>query len=327
MKAFAARRYGPPEVLELREVDTPAPKDNEVLIRIHATTVTSGDWRVRSLDVPTGFGIIVRLVFGFTRPRQPILGTELAGVVEAVGKDVTRFKVGDAVFAFSDAKMGAHAEFITMPAEGVIAPRPDGFGFDEAAALSFGGVTALQFFQRAGLKEGEKLLVNGASGAVGTAAIQIARHMGAEVTGVCSGGNVELVRSLGAGHVIDYTQESVADCGETFDVVMDTIGTLPFAKAKKLLPPGGRLLQIVGSLPQAIQAPWQSLTSGRKVIGGAAMGRREDLEVLAKLTESGEYRPVIDRRFVFEEMIEAHRYVDQGHKKGNVVVMVEGETR
>ncbi|QDU38355.1 Zinc-type alcohol dehydrogenase-like protein [Maioricimonas rarisocia] len=325
MKAFAARSYGPPEVLQLREVDTPVPKDNEVLIRIHATTVSSGDWRVRSLNVPTGFGIIVRLVFGFTRPRQPILGTELSGVVEAIGKDVTRFNAGDEVFAFSDATMGAHAEFITMPAEGVIAPKPDGLGFDEAAALSFGGVTALQFLQRAKLEQGEKVLVNGASGAVGTAAVQIARHFGAEVTGVCSTGNVELVRSLGADRVIDYTQESVVDCGETFDVVMDTVGTLPFAKAKKLLPPGGRLLQIVGSLPQAIKAPWLSLTSGRKVIGGAAMGRREDLEFLAKLAGSGEYRPVIDRRYPFAEMIEAHRYVDQGHKKGNVVVIVNGE--
>ncbi len=235
MKAAVYERYGPPDVVELKEVEKPTPKDNEVLIKIHATTVTSGDWRARSLVMPAGFGLMGRLVFGVTKPRQPILGTELAGEIEAVGKDVSRFKVGDQVFAFSGAGMGCHAEYKCMPEDGAVALKPPNLTYDEAAAISFGGTTALDFFRRGRLQGGERVLVNGASGGVGTAAVQLARHFGADVTGVCSTANLELVRSLGATQVIDYTREDFTRNGETYDVIVDTVGTAPFSRSKNSL--------------------------------------------------------------------------------------------
>jgi NADPH:quinone reductase-like Zn-dependent oxidoreductase len=323
MKAIVYERYGPPEVLQLKEVEKPTPKDNEILIKTLATTVTSGDWRVRSLNVPAGFGLIVRLVFGVSRPKQPILGTELAGVIEAVGKDVSKFKVGDQVFAFSDAAMGCHAEYKCMPEDGAVALKPSNLTYDEAAALSFGGTTALNFFRRGKLQSGESVLVNGASGGVGTAAVQLARHFGADVTGVCSTANGELVRSLGASHVIDYTKEDFTQNGETYDVIVDTVGTAPFSLRKASLKEGGRLLMVLGGLPDMLQIPWVSMTSSKKVIAGPAAGRAEDLRFLAGLAEAGEFKPVIDRRYPFERIAEAHSYVDTGRKKGNVVITLE----
>jgi NADPH:quinone reductase-like Zn-dependent oxidoreductase len=323
MKAAVYERYGPPDVVVLREVDKPAPKDNEVLIKIHATTVTSGDWRARSLNVPVGFGLISRLVFGVFKPRQPILGTELAGEIEAVGKDVRTFKVGDPVFAFSGAGLGCHAEYKCMPEDGPVALKPSNLTYDEAAALSFGGTTALDFFRRGKLQSGERVLVNGASGGVGTAAVQLARHFGAEVTGVCSTANVELVRSLGAAHVIDYTKEDFTQNGQTYDVIVDTVGTAPFSRSKHSLKQGGRLLLVLGGLPDMLQVPWVSLTSGKKVIAGPAAERPDDLRTLAELAQAGAFRPVIDRRYPFEQIAEAHRYVDTGRKRGNVVITLE----
>ena len=320
MKAIVYERYGPPEVLELREVAKPTPKDNEVLIKTYATTVTTGDWRVRSLNVPVGFGLIGRLVLGVSRPRQPILGTELAGEIELVGKDVKKFKTGDQVFAFSGASMGCHAEYKCMPEDGAVALKPANLTYDEAAAISFGGTTALNFFRRGKLQSGEKVLVNGASGGVGTAAVQLARHFGANVTGVCSTANVELVRSLGANHVIDYTKEDFTRNGETYDVIVDIAGTAPFSRSKGSLKEGGRLLLVLGGLPDVLQIPWISLTSNKRVIAGPAAERAEDLRFLAKLAEAGEFKPVIGRRYPFEQIVEAHRYVDTGHKKGNVVI-------
>lgn len=320
MKVCVYERYGPPEVLQLKEVEKPTPKNNEVLIKTRATTVTSGDWRVRSLNVPTGFGLIIRLVLGVSRPKQPILGTELAGVVESVGKDVRKFKVGDQVFAFSDTAMGCHAEYKCMPEDGAVALKPANLTFDEAAALSFGGMTALDFFNRAKLQRGERVLINGASGGVGTAAVQLARHFGADVTGVCSTANVELVRSLGASHVIDYTKEDFTQNGETYDVIVDTVGTAPFPRSKASLKEGGRLLMVLAGLPDMLQIPWVSMTSGKKVIAGPAATRTEDLRFLAKLAETGEFKSVIDRRYPFEQIAEAHRYVDTGRKKGNVII-------
>jgi NADPH:quinone reductase-like Zn-dependent oxidoreductase len=320
MKAVVYERYGPPAVLQLKEVEKPTPKDNEVLIKIHATTVTSGDWRVRSLNVPAGFGLITRLVFGVTRPRQPILGTELAGVVESVGKDVRKFKVGNQVFAFSDAAMGCHAEYKCMPEDGAMALKPANLTYEEAAALSFGGTTALDFIRRGKLQSGEKVLVNGASGGVGTAAVQLAKHFGAEVTGVCSTANVELVRSLGASHVIDYTKVDFTQNGETYDVIVDTAGTAPFSRSKASLKERGRLLMVLGGLPDMLRIPWVAMTSSKKVIAGPAAGRAEDLRFLAGLAEAGEFKPVIDRCYPFEQIAEAHRYVDTGRKKGNVII-------
>jgi NADPH:quinone reductase-like Zn-dependent oxidoreductase len=320
MKAIVYEKYGPPEVLQFKELEKPTPKDNEVLIKTYATTVTSGDWRVRSLNVPSGFGPIVRLAFGVTRPRQPILGTELAGVVEMIGKDVRRFKVGDPVFAFSDAAMGCHAEYKCMPESGAMAFKPANLTYEEAASLSFGGTTALDFFRRGNLQCGEKVLVNGASGGVGTAAVQLAKHFGADVTGVCSTANVELVRSLGARHVIDYTQEDFTQNGETYDVIVDTAGTAPFSRSNASLKETGRLLMVLGGLPDILRIPWVSMTSSKQVIAGPAAGSAEELRFLADLAENGQFRPVIDRRYPFEQIVEAHRYVDTGRKKGNVVV-------
>lgn len=324
MKAVVYRQYGGPEVLRFTEVATPVPKDDEVLIKIHATTVTAGDWRMRSLDVPKGFGLLSRLALGVTGPRQPILGTELSGVITGIGKAVTKFKQGDAVFAFPGIRMGCHAEYRCMSQEGAVALKPANLDHDQAAALSFGGTTALHFLREAKLSAGEKVLINGASGAVGTAAVQLARHFGAEVTAVCSAGNAALVRSLGADHIIDYTTEDFTRNSRVYDVIMDTAGTAPFARSSASLRDGGRLLLVLGSLRGLLSMPWIALTSGRKVIGGTAKAKPSDLRLLADLAERGELTPVIDRRYRFDEIVEAHRYVDTGRKKGNVVITLEG---
>lgn len=323
MKAVVYRQYGGPEVLRFTEVATPVPKDDEVLIKIHATTVTAGDWRVRSLDVPKGFGLLSRLAIGVTGPRQPILGTELSGVITGIGKAVTKFKQGDAVFAFPGIRMGCHAEYRCMSQEGAVALKPANLDHDQAAALSFGGTTALHFFREAKLSAGEKVLINGASGAVGTAAVQLAKHFGAEVTAVCSSANADLVRSLGADHISDYTTEDFTRNGRVYDVIMDTAGTAPFARSSASLRDGGRLLRVLGGMRDLVSIPWIALTNSRKVIGGTSKGTQSDLRLLADLAERGEFTPVIDRRYRFDEIVEAHRYVDTGRKKGNVVITLE----
>nr|WP_314861678.1 NAD(P)-dependent alcohol dehydrogenase [uncultured Undibacterium sp.] len=323
MKAIVYEHYGAPEVLQLRDLEKPTPKDNEVLIKTYATTVTSADWRVRSLTVPTGFGLITRLVFGVFRPKQAILGTELAGVVEAVGKNVTKFKRGDQVFAFSDATMGCYVEYKCMPENGLIALKPANLTYEEAASLSFGGTTTLDFLRRGKLQRGESILINGASGGVGTAVVQLAKHFGAEVTGVCSSANVDLVRSLGASHVIDYTKEDFTQNGKSYDVIVDTVGTAPYARCKSSLKQGGRLLMVLAGLPDMLWIPWVLMTSSNKLIAGPASSRSEDLRFLAELAQAGEFKSVIDRRYRFEQIVEAHRYVDTGRKKGNVVVTLE----
>jgi NADPH:quinone reductase-like Zn-dependent oxidoreductase len=323
MKAVVYRQYGGPEVLRFTEVATPVPKDDEVLIRIHATTVTAADWRVRSLNVPRGFGLLARLAIGVTRPRHPILGTELSGVITAVGNEVTKFKPGDAVFAFPGIRMGCHAEYRCMSEGAAVALKPANLNHDQAAALSFGGTTALHFFCEAKLSAGEKVVVNGASGAVGTAAVQLAKHFGAEVTAVCSSANADLVRSLGADHIIDYTTEDFTRNGRVYDVIMDAAGTAPFARSSASLREGGRLLLVLGGMSDLLSIPWIALTNSRKVIGGTAKGTQSDLRLLADLAERGEFTPVVDRRYPFDEIVEAHRYVDTGRKKGNVVITLE----
>jgi NADPH:quinone reductase-like Zn-dependent oxidoreductase len=320
MKAILYERYGPPEVLQLKEIETPTPQDNQVLIKTYATTVTAGDWRVRSLTVPTGFKLISRLVFGVSKPRQPILGTELAGVVESIGKDVHKFQIGDPVFAFSDFAMGCYAEYKCIAEDGPIVPKPANLTYGEAAALSFGGTTALDFFRRGTLQSGDKILINGASGCVGTAAVQLAKYFGAEVTGVCSTANLELVKSLGASHVIDYSQADFTQNGQTYDVIFDAVGTAPFARSKASLKPGGRLLLAVAGLPTMLQSPWQSMISGKKIIAGPVSVRLEDLRLLAELAEAGAFKPAIDRLYPFDQIVEAHRYVDTGRKRGNVII-------
>ena len=325
MKAYVYRRYGGPDVVELADVQKPTPKDNEVLVKIHATTVTAGDWRVRTLNVPKGLGLLARLALGITRPRQPIMGTELAGVIETAGKDVTRFRPGDAVFAFPGGKMGCHAQYRAVAEDGPIALKPENLSFEEAASLSFGGSTALHFLRKAAIKAGEKVLVIGASGGVGAALVQLARHFGAEVTGVTSTTNLELVASLGAGRVIDYTKEDFTKSGETYDIIADTVGATSFARCKSALKDKGRLLAIAGGLLDMLASLWVPLTGSKKVVAGPADERPEDVRQLAELAKAGVLRPVIDRRYDFSQMAEAHAYVETRRKRGSVVVRVEHE--
>jgi NADPH:quinone reductase-like Zn-dependent oxidoreductase len=277
MQAAICTAYGGPEVIELREVQAPVPKDNEVLIRVHASTVASGDCRIRGSNFPGGFGLPARVMLGLTRPRQPILSTECAGVIEAVGAGVKRLRPGDAVFAFSGAGLGCHAHFKTMRADGPLAHKPAGFTFEEAAAISFGGATALHFLRNRGkVWRGERVLVNAASGSVGTAAVQLAKHFGAHVTGVCSAANVALVRSLGAEAVINYNAADFARSGERWDIVLDTVGNAPFTRCRDALNEKGRLLLVVSGLKDLLKAPFQSMASGRTVAGGL---RRSGLSV------------------------------------------------
>lgn len=320
MKAVVYERYGPPDVLEIKEVAIPVPKGNEVLIKVKATTVTSGDRRLRSMDVPAGFRLISRVAFGLMRPRRKILGMELAGRIEAIGKDVNRFKPDDAVFALCGAEMAAHAQYKCMRADQAIAAKPSNLTWDQAAAIPFGGTAALYFLKKASLKRGEKVLVNGASGSVGIAAVQLARHFGTEVTGVCSTANVALVKSLGVERIIDYTREDFTKTDDTYDVIVDTAGTAGFSRSRGSLKEGGRLLLIVGGLPDMLQIPRAAMTGSRRIIAGAASGSGEDLHFLAGLAEAGEFKPVIDRQYPLEQIVDAHRYVDTGRKKGNVVI-------
>ena len=287
MKAVTYSKYGPPSVVALTEILKPAARDNEVLIRIHATTVTTGDWRARSLKMPPGLGLLGRLAFGVTKPRQPILGTELAGVVESVGKSVTRFRPGDEVIAFPGGRYGSHAEYRTMPEGGMIVLKPANLTFEEAASLSFGSTTALPFLRdKAKVKQGDKVLVVGASGAVGVAAVQIAKHFGATVTAVTSTGNLGLVRSIGADRVIAYTQVGFATTGETWDVLLATTGTVPFSRCERSLNPGGRLVIILGTFAQTLGIGAPPKASGKQVITGVVPLSVDDMHYISELASS-----------------------------------------
>lgn len=325
MKAIVYTEYGPPDVLKLQEIEKPVPKDDEVLIRVHASTVNAGDANMRGfVFVPPGFGLLARLMFGVSKPRIPILGTELAGEVEAVGKDVTLFKVGDPVFGIGSDRMGAYAEYACRPERGALAIKPVNLTYEEAAAIPFGAGAALYFLRDAAkVKAGQKVLINGASGSVGTYSVQLAKHYGAEVTGVCSTAKAELVRSLGADHVIDYTKEDFRHNGQTYDVIVDiVVGKVSFAACKGSLTEKGLYLAVAGGPREMLQMVWTSLSGGRKVLAGTPGENRDNMETMKKLAEAGVLKPVIDRRFPLEQTAEAHRYVDQGHKKGNVVITV-----
>jgi len=321
MKAAVCRRYGPPNVVEIAEVPRPSVGANDVLIKVRATTVTAADWRLRSATLPRGFGVLVRLGVGFSGPRDPILGAELAGEVVAVGQSVSRFAPGDKVFA---ARMGnCHAEYVAVR-EHAVAPMPANLSFGEAAALTFGGLTALIFLRdKARIRAGERVLVNGASGAVGSAAVQLAKHFKAVVTGVCSAANAQLVRSLGADRVIDYATEDFTRSGERYDIVFDSVGNCTFDRCKPVLAPGGRLLLVVGTLGQMIGATVWPSRAGRKVLSGVASVRAADLDLLKTLAESGAFKPVIDRTYPFARIADAHAYVDTGRKRGNVVIALD----
>ena len=322
MKAFVCRSYGGPEVVEPADLPEPLPAAGEVLVRIHFTTVTSGDWRVRTLSMPRGFGPVARLALGFRRPRQPVLGTELAGTIAAVGAGVTRFRVGDAVFAFPGSKMGCHAEYRVIAADGPIAGKPANLSFEEAASLPFGAVTALDFFRRANLRAGERLLVVGASGCVGSALVQLGAHRGAEVTAVTSTGNATLVASLGASAVIDYMREDVAARGGGYDVIADTVGAVSCTRYRHLLGPNGRLLAIAGGVPDLLARAWLPFVGRQRLVVGPSDERPAYIGEIAELAASGALRPVIDRCFDFAQMAEAHAYVDTRRKRGSAVVRV-----
>jgi NADPH:quinone reductase-like Zn-dependent oxidoreductase len=327
MKAIVYTEYGPPEVLQLKEVEKPSPKDNEVLIRIHATTVTTGEVNARGFTfVPPGFGPLPRLMLGLRKPKKTILGSDLAGEIEAVGKDVKQFKEGDQVFGIDSNSSGAYAEYVCRPEEGALAIKPANMTYEEAAAIPFGACTALYFLRDKGnIQSGQKVLINGASGGVGTYAVQLASYFGAEVTGVCSTRNLELVKSLGADKVIDYTKEDFTQSGETYDIILDMVGKSSFSRCKSSLKQNGLYLAVAGGLKELIQMLWTSVIGSKKVIfgGGLASERKEYLLFFKELIEAGKLKAVIDRRYPLEQMAEAHRYVDKGHKKGNVVITVE----
>jgi NADPH:quinone reductase-like Zn-dependent oxidoreductase len=305
LKAVVCTRYGPPEVLRVEERATPAPRKNEVRIRIRATAVTSSDCYVRGLNLNPAYRLMARLALGWNAPRQPVLGMVLSGEVDSVGPDATAFEVGQPVFGFNRHRFGTYAQFACWPEDGLLATRPANLTDEEAAAIPYGGLLALHVLRKADVWSGQRVLVYGASGAVGTSAVQLARHLGADVTGVCSTSNLDLVASLGATRVIDYTREDFTDGAERYDLVLDAVGKRKSAAAlrrcRQVLAPGGACVSIDDGTPKLL---------------------REDLVLLGELATKGEIRPVIDRTYALDDIVEAHRYVDNGHKRGNVVVAV-----
>ncbi len=322
MQACIYENYGSADVVRLAEVAKPEVAADEVLVRVHAASVTTADWRFRAAAFPRGFRLMGRLMTGLFRPRKPILGIDFSGVVHAVGKDVTRFRVGDAVFgAASATRRGAHAEFLAVRESGAVVHKPSALTHEEAAAIPFGGGSALSFLRDfAHVALGQRVLVVGASGSVGVWAVQLARHFGAKVTGVASGPNADLVRSLGADRVIDYTKEAIGDAGETYDLVVDTVGGTTFAESRKVLSPNGLYLPIESGVREILQAVLTSFRSGPRVKWAVTQNTRAGLETLARLTESGAVRPIVDHVYPMTAIAEAHRRVEGRHKRGSVVV-------
>jgi NADPH:quinone reductase-like Zn-dependent oxidoreductase len=317
MKAVVFTRYGSPDVLQFQEVEKPTPKDNQVLIKVHATTVTAADCIMRKGEPLWG-----RIILGLNGPRKKILGLELAGEIEAVGKDVRRFKTGDQVYGFTGFGLGAHAEYICMPDGGSLGIKPANLTYEQAAASVDGASTALFFLRdKAHIQSGQKVLINGASGSIGTFAVQLAKYFGAEVTGVCSAKNIELVKSLGADKVIDYTKEDFTKNGETYDIIFDTVGKSSFSRCKASLTKSGCYLPTTGLLNHLLML-WTSIRGGKQVISGISIEKKEALIYLKALIEAGKIKPIIDRMYPLERMNEAHKYVDTGHKKGNIIITV-----
>ncbi|HAX71253.1 MAG TPA: NAD(P)-dependent alcohol dehydrogenase [Anaerolineales bacterium] len=330
MKAITFTEYGSPAVLKLNDVEKPTPKINEVLIRIHATSLNVGDLWARNFkaitpgkfSMPFLFWLPARMFFGWSKPKVNILGSEFSGEVEAVGSDVKRFKKGDRVFGYRGQSMGANAEYLCVSESGMIAPMPANMTYEEAAAIPYGALTALSLLRKVNIQPGQKVLVNGASGGIGSAAVQLAKYFGAHVTGVCSTPRVDFVKSLGADKVIDYTQEDFTQNGETYDLILDIMNKSSFARCKNSLTPTGVYLLASFKMKQVFQMFWTSMTGGRKVVCALSEEKPADLVIIKDLAEAGKIKAIIDKRYPLEQTAEAHRYVEKGHKKGNIVITV-----
>jgi NADPH:quinone reductase-like Zn-dependent oxidoreductase len=323
MKAIVWTKYGPPEVLQLREVKKPAPKENEVLVKVYATTVTAGDYELRSLKGPKLFQLLMRIYVGFKKPKRiTVLGQELAGEIEAVGKDVTRFRIGDQVYAWTGLRLGAYAEYTCLPEDGALALKPSNMTYEEAAVLPVGGLEAVHFLRKGNIQSGEQVLINGAGGSIGTFAVQLAKYFGAKVTAVDSTAKLDMLRSIGADQVIDYTHEDFTNSGETYDVIYDVIGKSSFSRSVSSLKQNGRYLLGNPGLSQRVRGRWTSMINGKKIILWESSRNPEDIIFLEQLIEEGKIKPVIDRSYPLERIAEAHRYVETGQKKGNVVIIV-----
>ena len=331
MKAIVYTKYGPPDVLQLKEVEKPTPKDNEVLIRIYATLVNYGDITARNFKkisprkfmIPLPLWLPVRIMFGFRKPKKKILGGEFAGKIEAVGKDVKLFKEGGQVFGYRGMNMGANAEYLCMPEKGTVAIKPANMTYEEAATVPYGAIVALNLLRKVNIQSGQKVLINGASGGIGSHAVQLAKYFGAEVTGVCSTPRLELVKSLGADKVIDYTKEDFTTSGETYDLIFDILGKSSFSRCKRSLKQNGRYLLASFGMRQLFQMLWTKIKGSKEVICALSIEKAEDLIFTKELIEAGKIKSVIDRRYPLEETAEAHRYVEKGHKKGSVVITLE----
>jgi NADPH:quinone reductase-like Zn-dependent oxidoreductase len=324
MKAIIHAKYGSSDELQLQEVEKPIPKDNEILVKIFATTVTTSDCNVRNFTfVPKLFKPMSRIMFGFRKPKKKILGIEYAGEVESVGKNVNLFKIGDKVLGTPEIALGSHAEYISVPENSAVAVKPDSMTWEEATTLPLAGGTALYFIKDLGkIKSGQSVLINGASGAIGTFSVQLAKYYGASVTAICSSANFEMVKSLGADSVIDYTKDDFTQNGNKYDVIFDVAGKLSYSKCKNSLNKEGLYLVNLIEWPELIQMIWTSLRKGKKAKGGMATTRCEDLVFLLELYETGKMKTIIDRRYPLKQIAQAYAYVETGHKKGNVVISI-----
>ena len=322
MKAIIWTKYGPPDVLQLMEVDKPVPKDNEVLIKVHAATVTAGDCELRRFDIPGFLWLLVRIMVGIRKPRIKILGQELAGEIVSVGQKVSQFEEGDQVFAATELRLGAYAEYKCLPGSYAIAIKPANMTLEEAACIPTGGLNALHFLRKGKIRSGIRVLINGAGGSIGTYAVQIAKSSGAHVSCVDRADKLEMLSSIGADHVIDYEQEDFTKNGEVYDLIIDVVGTSSFSGSVRSLSRNGYYILGNPRLPGKIRGRWISMTTGKKVVSKLAATKVEDLNYLKELIEAGKIRSVIDRRYPLEQVADAHRYVEAGHKKGNVVITI-----
>jgi NADPH:quinone reductase-like Zn-dependent oxidoreductase len=331
MKAIVFTEYGSPDVLQLKEVAKPTPKDNEILVRVHATPVNYGDLTARNFanlspsefNMPTPLWLPARMSFGWNKPKINILGSELAGEVEAVGKKVKKFKPGDQVFAYTSMNMGANAEYLCLPEAGIVALKPANLTYEEASTLPYGAIMALSLLRKVNIRPGQKVLINGASGGIGSMAVQVAKHFGTEVTGVCGTPRLEYVKSLGADKVIDYTKDDFTRNGETYDLIFDILGRSSFSRLKRSLKPNGIYLLASYKMKQLFQMFRTSMFGGQKVICAMASEKSEDLVFIKELVEAGKIKTIIDKCYPLEQAAEAHRYVESGLKKGPVVITLE----